>query len=213
MKSPDDAVTMLDALIMATRGGSIRRIVISGAMANAPTVRLSPGQSLRGADEQSFISFADGNDGLQLSLDKRVHQACLNVSADRRAIFNDTSVDGLWRIELRGVTTLGRGQIPARDNVRSGHVDVSGVDILETDVIVSADPVRLSASRNGAPVLGSGIFVSGAGDKGGRLAVRRRRLRRSTAMAGSPAASRRTDPVALLSNSMAQSNPWALQEA
>jgi len=59
-----------------------------------------------------------------------------------------------------------------------------GVDVLQgaftlwnmqTDdsVIISADLLRLSAGRDGAPVLGSGIFVSGAGDKGGRLIVRR----------------------------------------
>ena len=42
-----------------------------------------------------------------------------------------------------------------------------------TSVVVSADLVGLSAGRDGAPVRGSGIFVSGAGDKGGRLIVRR----------------------------------------
>lgn len=40
-------------------------------------------------------------------------------------------------------------------------------------MIVSADLVGLSAGRDGAPVRGSGIFVSGAGDTGGRLMVRR----------------------------------------
>jgi hypothetical protein len=40
-------------------------------------------------------------------------------------------------------------------------------------VVVSADLVGLSAGRDGAPVRGGGIFVSGAGDKGGRLNVRR----------------------------------------
>jgi len=88
-----------------------------------------------------------------------------------------------------------------RDKVRGGHVDVDGLDIIAADargeterphgydtccmarsrwnmqsdesVVVSADLVGLSAGRDGAPVHGSGIFVSGAGDKGGRLNVRR----------------------------------------
>jgi hypothetical protein len=107
------------------------------------------------------------------------------------------------QIELRGVTTIGRVQILARDKVRGGHVDVNGLDIIAADargeserphgygvyvlqgaftlwnmqphdgVVVSADLVGLSAGRNGAPVRGSGIFVSGASDKGGRLIVRR----------------------------------------
>jgi hypothetical protein len=109
----------------------------------------------------------------------------------------------LGRIELRGVTTTGCVQILARDNVRGGHVEVNGLDIIAADargalerphgygvyvphgaftlwnmqpaadVVVSADLVGLSAGRSGAPVLGSGIFVSGSGDTGGRLVVRR----------------------------------------
>jgi hypothetical protein len=87
--------------------------------------------------------------------------------------------------------------------VQAGHVDVNGLDIVAADarseserphgygvyviqgaftlwnmqpeenVVISADLVALSCGRNGAPVIGSGVFVSGAGDKGGRLNVRR----------------------------------------
>jgi hypothetical protein len=168
-----------------------------------PTVRLSPGQSLRGEDEQSSVSFTAGIDGLQLTSDNRIHNIRLYASPDKRSIFNDATVDSLGRIELRGVTTTGRVQILARDKVRGGHVEVNGLDIVAADargekdrphgygvyvlhgaftlwnmqpddaVVVSADLVGLSAGRDGAPVRGSGIFVSGAGDKGGRLNVRR----------------------------------------
>ena len=41
------------------------------------------------------------------------------------------------------------------------------------DVIISADLVDISAGRVGAPARGSGIFVSGAGETGGRLLVHR----------------------------------------
>jgi hypothetical protein len=41
------------------------------------------------------------------------------------------------------------------------------------DVIISADLVGISAGRNGAPARGSGVFVSGAGETGGRLMVHR----------------------------------------
>jgi hypothetical protein len=42
-------------------------------------------------------------------------------------------MSGLGRLELRGVTTTGRVQILARDKVRSGHVDVNGLDIIAAD--------------------------------------------------------------------------------
>jgi hypothetical protein len=112
----------------------------------------------------------------------------------------DTAMSTLGRIELRGV---GRVQILARDKVRAGHVVVNGLDIVAADarseserphgygvyviqgaftlwniqpnekVAISADLVGISCGRSGSPVIGSGVFVSGAGDKGGRLNVRR----------------------------------------
>jgi len=203
MNSPEKSVTTTDALVAATKDKGVRRIAVSGHLTNAPTIRLSPGQSLRGVDESSIITFSAGTDGLQLSSENRIHNIRLEASLEKRAIFNDTSVANLGRIELRGVTTTGRVQILARDKVRGGHVDVGGLDIVAADarseserphgfgvyvvhgaftlwnmqpddgVVISADLVGLSAGRNGAPVRGSGVFVSGAGDKGGRLIVRR----------------------------------------
>jgi hypothetical protein len=199
----EKTATSVGELIALTKDASVRLIVVRGDLANAPSVRLSPGQSLRGDGGQTRIVFADGADGLQLSSDNRVHNIYLGASPDKRAIFNDTTVSSLGRIELRGVTTTGRVQILARDKVRGGHVDVNGLDIIAADargeterphgygvyvlhgaftlwnmqsddsVGISADLVGLSAGRDGAPVRGSGIFVSGAGDKGGRLNVRR----------------------------------------
>ncbi len=43
----------------------------------------------------------------------------------------------------------------------------------DESVSITADLRGLSAGRSGAPVLGGGIFVSGAGDTGGRLLVSR----------------------------------------
>jgi len=196
-------VATVKELVAATKDTAIHRIVVRGDLTNTPSVRLSPGQSLHGEGDGSGITFAEKTDGLQLSSDNRVRNIRLHASTDKRAIFNDTGVDSLGRIELRGVTTTGRVQILARDKVRGGHVDVNGLDIVAADtrgekerphgygvyvlhgaftlwnmqpednVVISADLVGLSAGRDGAPVLGSGIFVSGAGDKGGRLVVRR----------------------------------------
>ncbi|HVA91455.1 MAG TPA: hypothetical protein VNL71_16615 [Chloroflexota bacterium] len=185
MNARETAVTMVDELVAA------------------PSVRLSPGQSLRGDGDRSGITFAERTDGLQLSSDNRIHTIHLHASPDKRAIFNDTKVENLGRIEIAGVAAIGQVQILARDKVLGGHIDVQGLDIISADArgqsdrpngfgvnviqgaftlwnmqpeesaVISADLVGLSAGRNGAPVLGSGIFVSGAGFKGGRLVVSR----------------------------------------
>lgn len=203
MSSTEKAVSTSDALVAATKDKSVHHIVVHGNLTGAPSINLMPGQSLRGDGDAAAITFDKGNDGVRLSSDNRVHNIRLNASVEKRAIFNDTSVETLGRIELRGVTTTGRVQILARDKVRAGHVDVNGLDIVsadaraekdrpqgygvyvlqgaftlwnmqqDTDVTISADLVGLSAGRDGAPVRGSGIFVSGGGDKAGKLAVRR----------------------------------------
>jgi hypothetical protein len=144
-----------------------------------------------------------GSDGVRLSADNRVHSLHLEASPEKRAIFNDTTVATLGRITLHGVTVSGCVQLLARDTVRSGHVDVDGLDIKAADaraqaerphgygvsvmqgaftlwnqqpdnaVAISADLVGISAGRSGAPVRGSGVFVGGSGGTGGRLNLRR----------------------------------------
>ncbi len=203
MNSQEKSVATVDELAAAIKDRGAHHIVVRGGLTNAPSIRLSPGQSLRGDGDGAAITFAAGTDGLQLSSENRIHNIRLNATADKRAIYNDTSVSSLGRIELRSVTTTGCVQILARDKVRGGHVDVDRLDIVAADargekerphgygvyvingaftlwnmqsddsVVVSADLVGLSAGRDGAPVRGSGIFVSGAGDTGGRLNVRR----------------------------------------
>ena len=232
MNSNEKSAATAEEFVALTKDKSIQRIVVVGDLINVPSVRLAPGQLLRGQHERSSVTFAAGVDGLQLSSDNRIHNIRLNASEDKRAIFNDTSVESLGRIELRGVTTTGCVQILARDKVRGGHVDVNGLDIIaadargekerphgygvyvingaftlwnmqqDTDVVVSADLVGLSAGRDGAPVRGSGIFVSGGGDKAGRLNVRVGRPMPSTAMAALLRA-RRTRSPAASSRSMA----------
>jgi hypothetical protein len=203
MSDQEKTVSTADELVAATKDKGTYHIVVRGALLNAPSIRLAPGQSLRGDRDGAAITFATSLDGVQLSSDNRIHNIRINASVDKRAIFNDTSVESLGRIELRSVTTTGCVQILARDKVRGGHVDVNGLDIIaadargekerphgygvyvingaftlwnmqqDTSVVVSADLVGLSAGRDGAPVRGSGIFVSGGGDKAGRLNVRR----------------------------------------
>ena len=203
MNVPEKSVTTSDALIAATKDKNVQRIAVSGHLTSAPSVQLSPGQSLRGTDKNAIITFASGADGVQLSSDNQINGLRLETDPNKRAIFNDTTVASLGRTELGNLATIGRVQILARNKVRGGHVDVDGLDIIAADargenerphgygvyvlhgaftlwnmqsdesVVISADLVGLSAGRDGAPVRGSGIFVSGAGDKGGRLNVAR----------------------------------------
>lgn len=201
MTASSIVVSSVAELIRAVQDTGIRQITVDGELAGVPALRLSPGQVLLGQGDDAALIFTSGIDGLQLTTDNEVHDLHLVASPDRRAIHNDTQVESLGRLVLGEVTTIGQVQILARDKVRSGHVEVAGLDVVSADaraqadrpqgfgvhvlqgaftlwnmqadatVVISARLVGLSAGRAAAPVLGSGIFVSGAGFEGGRLTV------------------------------------------
>ena len=190
-------------LLAAAADANVRHIVIAAPINDVPTLRLLNGQVLTGSDTNSVLRFAAGAHGLQLSADNQVERLQLVADPDRRAIFNDTSVERLGRLVLHNLRVTGVVQLLARDQVRSGHVEVENVDIVAADargyderpkgygvevisgaftlwnqqadraVTITADLIGLTAGRAGAPVRGSGIFVSGAGETGGRLIARR----------------------------------------
>ena len=211
MNKNEKSAISVEELVALTKDASVQRIIVHGGLVNVPSVRLSPGQFLRGDHEHASVTFAAGADGFQLSSDNRVHNIHLHshqTNARSSTIRPSRASAG----SLRGVTTI--GCVPsARDKVRGGHVDVNGLDIVaasawrertatwlrrpcppwrvhalehaaDNNVIISADlsAFRLARRRAGS---GSGIFVSGGGDKAGRLNVRVWRLMQSTAMAGS----------------------------
>jgi len=181
----------------------VRDIVIAANLTGLPTLRLSPGKTLRGANPAVTLRFAPGQDGVQLSSDNQVQNLELQADRDRRVVFNDTKVEDFGRLVLRSLRTIGVIHLLARDKVRRGHVEAQDVDIVAADarrygerpkgygvevipgafvlwnqqadrgIAITADLGGLTAGRAGAPVRGSGVFVSGAGETGGRLLVRR----------------------------------------
>jgi hypothetical protein len=178
-------------------------IVIDSDLTAVPSFTLPPGKSLLGGGSNVRMLFNPGEDGVILTSDNTIANLGFEVDEECCAIANDTSVANLGRIMLLDVTTVGRVRILARDAVRAGHVDVDGLSIVGADtraqterpqgygvgvlqgaftlwnmqpdakVEITADLVRLSAGRPDAPVHGSGVFISGGGDEGGRLTVDR----------------------------------------
>jgi len=203
MKSRTREVRTTTELFAASADPGVRHVVVGADLAEVPTVRLLPGQRLSGADPSPTVRFAAGQDGIRLSTNNEVDRLRLIADPDRRALFNDTTVESLGRLVLRDLHINGLVQLVARDRVRHAHVEAHGVDIAAADargyeerpkgygvevvpgaftlwnqqadptVTITADLTALCAGRAGAPVRGSGIFVSGAGDQGGRLIARR----------------------------------------
>ncbi|MBV9681608.1 MAG: hypothetical protein JO046_07430, partial [Solirubrobacterales bacterium] len=190
-------VATSDDLLAAADDPDVRRIVVAADLTDVPGFRLSPGQALVGSGQ--VVRFAMDQDGLRLTADNEVSNLHLAAAPDRRALFNDTAVERLGRMLLTDLRVSGVVRLLARDRVRSGHVEAHGIDIIAADargfeerptgfgvevvagvftlwnqqadagVTITADLTGLRAGRAGAPVRGSGIFVSGAGGAGGRL--------------------------------------------
>ena len=133
-------VTTIEELIAATHDGSVKTILIQGHLHNVPPIGLQPGQGLCGAAGPQGISavpsitFTPTHDGVKLTSDNQIENLRLEVSPDKRALYNDTSVDSLGTIEIRSVVTIGRVQILARDKVRSGHVEIDGLAHLHSEI-------------------------------------------------------------------------------
>ena len=190
-------------LLAAVADASVRQITVVSDLNGLPTFRLSPGQELTAANRKVALRFAPGQDGVQLSTDNQIDGVDLSTDLDRRALYNDTRVERLGQLVLRNLRATGVVHLLACDQVRSGYVEVENVDIVAADargyderpkgygvevipgaftlwnqhrdpsVVITADLTGLSAGRAGAPVRGSGVFVSGGGDRGGRLVASR----------------------------------------
>ena len=198
------AVATAEELIAAARNKKVTEVSVSADLTDLSPLRIMPGQTLRSAPgRHAVLSFRSNEDGLQLTTDNSVFDLDVRVTPTHRAIWNDRTVEDMGTLAIRSVRTIGSVQIMATDRVRSGRIEVDGLDIrfadtrgecerpreygvcvlqgaftlwnLQSDekVAISADLVNLSAGRFGVPVLGTGIFVAGAGERSGPLNVER----------------------------------------
>ena len=194
-------INTVQQLLAASQNQQVKEIVVQGQLKNVPSFQLKPGQILRGDNKQAKIIFKPNADGVELTTNNQIEKIYLQTAQTKRAIFNNTDVTSLGKIKIEGVTTIGQVQILAKDKIKSGRVVVNGLDVIAADmrgrkdrpkyygvyvtqgaftlwnmqknnhVVIKADLQNISVGRNKKPVLGSGIFVSGAGYRGGKLQV------------------------------------------
>ena len=197
-------VRTVDQLLQAVTDQGVSTIVVEGFLSDVPAIRLSPQQTILGrSPDTSGLKFLDGADGIELSSDNTVSSLTVVTSAARLAIWNNESVTGFGTLAIDQVRTAGRVRIFARDRIKSGRVEVRGLDIVAADargaterphgygvfvlqgaftlwnlqpdpeVKITANISGLSVGTRNAPVLGSGVFVAGQASNGGCLQVER----------------------------------------
>jgi hypothetical protein len=127
-------VNSVDNLIAAVNSNEVEEIVLSTNLSGVPPIALLPGQSFRSEfEEHRALFFRESTDGIRLSSDNTVARIDLVTSPDKRAIWNDYSVDGLGTIRLRSVRATGRVQILAKEKIRAGRIEVDSLEIHSAD--------------------------------------------------------------------------------
>jgi hypothetical protein len=201
MIAAERRVTTVSELADAVSDRDVSTIFITGGLGDVPTLRLSPGQGIIGGDHRPTLRFQPGTDGLCMTADNTVQNLRLVADPDRCAVLNDMEIADLGRLVLQDLQLVGTVRLLARGSVRGGHVEAHNIDIEFADardyterpkgygvevipgaftlwnqqpdpsITITANLTGLSAGRAGAPVRGSGIFISGASETGGRLIV------------------------------------------
>ena len=133
MSREERKVSTAPELASAAANAGIATIIVTETLTGLRTLRLSPGKTVIGGGEGVALSFAPGEDGVQLSSDDAVENLELRTDTDRSALFNDTQVEHLGRLVLRNVHTVGAVRVLARAKVRSGHLEVENLDIVAAD--------------------------------------------------------------------------------
>lgn len=162
-------------------------IEVRGTLSGLPMITLAPGMRLRGG------SLHFGARGIRLSRDNELSDLIVRTADREIAIFNDTAADDLGTLSLRDVRTIGQVLLVADDAVRSGHILIRGLHVLNADlrgreqrprlvgvdalpgavtvwnrqpdpqIIMTADLTDISVGTARTPVRGSGLMVGGRG--------------------------------------------------
>ena len=189
----------LPELMAALESSAPASLEIQNSLLVPYPVTLPPGFSLTGRDpRQSILSFSSG-DGLGLTSDNAVTNLTIQVTPASRAIYLASARTDLGTLTLSHLTVTGQIQLLTRTGTHKSkfvatQIDIVacdarsrpeqpqkyGVDVLQgaftlynfnsdPDSVIEATVTDLSLGRAGAPVLGSGLYLGGYGDTGGRV--------------------------------------------
>lgn len=165
------------------------------------SVILPPGFSLRGVDKEKCILSFNNGDGIGLTADNEISNLIIQANPSNRAIYTLSDRADLGTLKLSNLTVTGQVQILTRIGTKRAKLVADGIDIVACDARryseqpqkygvnvyqgaftiynFNGDPksaIRatlhdISVGRKNAPVIGSGLFISGFGDQGGQTLV------------------------------------------
>ncbi len=188
MRANERVATTVAELVEAVQVGAA--VVVRGRLEGVPSLRLSPGQTLRGS-AGAAIRFGPKIGGITLTSDNIVEDVELLADPACGVLCNDTAAEGFGRLALRRLRVTGCVRVIAAGAAAGGHVDVLDVHVVAADARafaerpsgfgvavvpgavtvwnrhasrahrVSAELRGIAVGRVGRPVLGAGVLVGG----------------------------------------------------
>ena len=174
-----------------------RNLQLRTSILSPHPITLPPGFSLTGKDRETCIlSFSNG-DGIGLTADNRVANLTVMTTPAARAIYTQTGLADMGSITLAGLAVTGQVSIIMRGGTRKLDLAVDDLHVAACDCrryseqpqkygvnvyqgaltvynfngdhgsAIRASLTRITVGSRNAPVIGSGVFVSGFGDEGG----------------------------------------------
>ena len=192
-------VASLTELMSALSSNGPRAIELTTSVACPHSITLPPGFSLTGSNkDRAVLSFING-DGIGLTANNRVSDLTVIASPDARAIYTQAGIADMGTMTLSNLAVTGQVSIITRNGTNKLNLVLDGMHIAacdarryseqpqkygvnvyqgaltvynfngDTNSLITASLSNISIGAKHAPVLGSGIFVSGFGDQGGRV--------------------------------------------
>ena len=177
-----------------------RNILVSSSLTLAPNVTLRGEAQENG--ELSTLCFSH-TDGIALTRNDKISDVNIKTDAVHRAIYNILQEQDLGEFIFENLTLVGQFSFITRPGSKSAKVTIKDLDIIacdarhypeqpqkygvnvwqgaltvynfnsDADSRIDLTIDNVSIGRKHAPVLGSGLFVSGFGDKGGQVVAER----------------------------------------
>ena len=197
METSSTHVASLAELMSALSKGNPRALELQTAVACPYSITLPPGFSLTGTNkDRCILSFGNG-DGIGLTVDNSVSGITVIAAPGARAIYTQTGIADMGTIALGNLAVTGQVSIITRTGTDKLKIVVDGLHIASCDSRryseqpqkygvnvyqgaltvynfngdpnsrIKASLTNIAIGARNAPVLGSGIFVSGFGDHGG----------------------------------------------
>lgn len=162
---------------------------------------LPTGFALRGSNKERCVLSFSNSDGVGLTANNEVSDLIVQTGTRNRAVYIVGNDSDLGTLILKNLTVTGQVQILTRANTKKTVLIADNIDVVACDSrgyseqpqkygvnvyqgaftvynynsdaasSILATLTNIGIGRRGAPVMGSGLFVSGFSDDGGRVIV------------------------------------------